>query len=401
MPGNPKSPAAPSPSSSSPSKQTGKAIHQIERREEAVGKNQEPKKLELEYQGVQSAQETGAKQEEGGKKGVSMPHLPAIVEIPSWYENPTTVSHNVRRCLSPGRRAAYAHFGLLTSSDDEDEEAISEELASPAIVSHNVRCSLSPGRRAVYAHFGLLTSSDDEDEEAISEEFASPAILPYLPQKPSQIKISEQNEGFLFDKSQTEKEDEITLSKFVLLYQSSNLINNPFATDFVLPLHDFIKNSLKVNISATLLREKIKKLQKKFTKTTEEKGEKNPQLLIPHDQEQFEMLKNVWRSKSSNHQDDEQMRELRVGQESGDGLGHYPFLKESLDFADNGVLRGRVAAGLGLIEESKRVELNDKWRQWKEKELELKLEQVGLLGKQTILALQALKSEDGHDQDSS
>ncbi|XVF01810.1 hypothetical protein REPUB_Repub04eG0121400 [Reevesia pubescens] len=86
--------------------------------------------------------------------------------------------------------------------------------------------------------------------------------------------------------------DEIAILKGMIEYKSKKG-SDPYADSS--GFHDFIKKSIQADVSQYQLKEKIRRLKKKYT-TNAEKGlnGNDPVFSKPHDQKSFELSKKIW-----------------------------------------------------------------------------------------------------------
>ncbi|KAF3450471.1 hypothetical protein FNV43_RR06554 [Rhamnella rubrinervis] len=118
--------------------------------------------------------------------------------------------------------------------------------------------------------------------------------------------------------------------------------------------HDFIKKSLHVNVTKSQLVDKIRRLKKKYANNA---GKKKFNPTKPHEQKAFDLSKKIWGNE----------------QPSGEHV---------------------LKRGLDMIVESKRVELEEKWKKLNLAELELYARRSQLISDQAKLILDAYKSSD-------
>ncbi|KAM1351270.1 hypothetical protein ACFX13_005210 [Malus domestica] len=190
--------------------------------------------------------------------------------------------------------------------------------------------------------------------------------------------------------------------------------------------HEFIKKSLKVDVTKTQLQDKIRRLKKKY-ETNVKKKKFNP--TKPHDQKVFDLSKKVWGSSSSGEgssgvsglseqpksngkaRNTKTLASIRADSLSSPeppkeaakvDFGLNPCSSESLSeviefdkgFGKLGLPEGVVKQGLELIGGPKRAELKEKWRKLHVAELELFVKRSELMRDQTKVILEALKSSD-------
>ncbi|CAL5343375.1 unnamed protein product [Camellia sinensis] len=148
--------------------------------------------------------------------------------------------------------------------------------------------------------------------------------------------------------------DEITILKSILDYYSKNgaypLHNSP-------ALHDFLKNSLQIDVRPWDLNDEISILREKYINIREKESDMNA------DDDHL-----------NEFNEDKKKKGLRVEEEPD--LSEFPFLKESLHFV--------------LVGNSKLKELDEKWRKLQVEELEFFLKRLDLIREQTKLILDAI-----------
>ncbi|KAI8029514.1 hypothetical protein LOK49_LG01G01304 [Camellia lanceoleosa] len=127
--------------------------------------------------------------------------------------------------------------------------------------------------------------------------------------------------------------DEITILKSILDYYSKNGIY-PFHNSIT--LHDFLKNSLQIDVHPWDLNDEISKLREKYINIQEKESDMNA------DDDHLNVFN-----------EDKKKKGLRVEEEQD--LSEFPFLKESLHF-------GKNLNALRLVGNSKLKELDEKWR---------------------------------------
>ncbi|CAL5407221.1 unnamed protein product [Camellia sinensis] len=155
--------------------------------------------------------------------------------------------------------------------------------------------------------------------------------------------------------------DEITILKSILDYYSKNgaypLHNSP-------ALHDFLKNSLQIDVRPWDLNDEISILREKYINIREKESDMNA------DDDHL-----------NEFNEDKKKKGLRVEEEPD--LSEFPFLKESLHF-------GKNLTALRLVGNSKLKELDEKWRKLQVEELEFFLKRLDLIREQTKLILDAI-----------
>ncbi|KAA8526928.1 hypothetical protein F0562_008843 [Nyssa sinensis] len=319
---------------------------------------------------------------------------------------------------------ANNHCLLIPPPDEksfcEKNLTMKSHAASSSSVPSKERIPLEPPSRSVFALRPRVLSMEDAASPASVSSMKRP-FKNSIEGDDSQRKKTKKNEdmvlndgrddenprsdpskplfqGFPYEENE-DYEDEIAILKGILDYYSKNGIY-PFANSSV--LHDFINNSLNVNVCPLQLENKILELREKYMKIVEKEGGE-PKFLEPCDQEAFHLLKKIWGTESK-HVDnlnefngEERQKSLGAGQEPD--LAMYPFLKDSLQFGNKSVpvvQESIVKVGLGMIGNSKAKELNEKWKMLQVEELEFYLKRVDLIREQTKLMLDGLKSSSVH-----
>ncbi|KAK7328028.1 hypothetical protein VNO77_22122 [Canavalia gladiata] len=231
------------------------------------------------------------------------------------------------------------------------------------------------------------------------------------------------------------EEDQLAILRGMVEF-TSNTAQDPlkYSNDF----HDFIKKSLHVEVSINQLKEKIRRLKKKFeinaAKAKNSDGIKFPK---QHDQKAFELSKKVWgteqvangaveTSKSNGKlakipkkeggsknvasakklkpesKPEPEPASVDLKQSGKMDIDQKPdgdaslLLREISRFGNGACVYGlnenETKRGLELIGESKRVELEGKWKKLRTAEAELFAKRALLIGEQTRLILEALQS---------
>ncbi|KAL2980510.1 hypothetical protein AAZX31_13G233100 [Glycine max] len=241
------------------------------------------------------------------------------------------------------------------------------------------------------------------------------------------------------------EEDELAIVKGVVEFTSKTGLD-PLKFPNTNAFHDFVKKSLHVEVSCNQLKEKVRRLKKKFeTQAGKGKNGEAPKFSKPHDQKFFELSKKVWgrevtaganggpvekpksngsavkspkkkESGSRNvasakkpkpeskpepvpvlsleYKDSEKMQ-INQKPDGGDASLFLRELARSKEGASICKLdEDDVKRGLELIGESKRAELRGKWKKLHLAEMELFANRSELIGEQTKLILEALQASD-------
>lgn len=180
--------------------------------------------------------------------------------------------------------------------------------------------------------------------------------------------------------------------------------------------HDFIKSSIQFDFEPTKdqLSNKIRRLKKKF-KTNATKGAKyNP--TKTQEQEAFDLSKRIWGDKPPNGGAEQPKSNGKAKSSSQKGTDLFPSPEASKEvenmevdrnpglseivalnksFGLAGLPEHLLEQGLALLSESKRAELEEKWKKLNRAELELYAKRTQLIRDQAKLILDAYKSS-GH-----
>ncbi|GMP66962.1 hypothetical protein CsSME_00027105 [Camellia sinensis var. sinensis] len=196
--------------------------------------------------------------------------------------------------------------------------------------------------------------------------------------------------------------------------------------------HEFIKKSLRADVSKNQLVDKVRRLKKKY-QINAEKGE-DPTFSKPHELKTFELSKKIWgNGGASNAVDDnapkneakksrkrikvnnsapspkEVRKELVLPEasrvEAKDPVPDqkefwvtFPCLKESLELKEYSTFsmpelgKNLLKDGMSTIGSAKAMELEEKWKIFRQEEVALYLKRTELIQEQTKLILDAMKS---------
>ncbi|CAJ2648814.1 unnamed protein product [Trifolium pratense] len=166
-----------------------------------------------------------------------------------------------------------------------------------------------------------------------------------------------------------------------------------------LAFHGFVKKWLSAEASSAQLKRKVRTLKKKF--------ETSDSFTKPHDKKAFEFFKKVWGNTGANEAEENGKvngksvkKELVISTKKEAAkvktvVDNSLIVSELIRFgvvAGSSVLnKDALERGLELIEESKRVEFVEKWKQVQIAEMELLVRRSQLAKEQFNLLLQALK----------
>lgn len=229
------------------------------------------------------------------------------------------------------------------------------------------------------------------------------------------------------------EEDEIAILKGIVEFKSKTG-NNPFK--YADAFHDFIKKSLHAEASSNQLKEKIRRLKKKFeTNAGKGKNGQGPSFSKPRDQEAFELSKKVWgnagaggkangaveKAKSngksaksptkeasktnvapskpkpeSKHEltskDSKEAEKMDIDEKIDTTSQLLEVIRVDRSFGLYGLSEDMVKRGVELIGASERAELEGQWKDLQVAELEVSVKRAELVAKQTKLILEAYKS---------
>ncbi|KAK7364916.1 hypothetical protein VNO80_13662 [Phaseolus coccineus] len=215
-------------------------------------------------------------------------------------------------------------------------------------------------------------------------------------------------------------EDEVGILKGILEF-ISRTGQDPYK--YADAFHNFIKKSLHVEVSSLQLKEKIRRMKKRFeTHMERQMQRKEPRLLKPHDQTLFEFSKKIWSDwpnglvekpklngkaaartpKKESATTSVPKAKAKVLSQPSAPLLALPAPGEH-DSGDVSLLYRKISCfeeldademkrGLTLIGESKRKELERRWNMLVHSEMELLANRSLLIGEQIKLVSEALQS---------
>ncbi|XP_014522911.1 probable transcription factor At1g11510 isoform X2 [Vigna radiata var. radiata] len=199
------------------------------------------------------------------------------------------------------------------------------------------------------------------------------------------------------------EEDELGILKGILEFISKTG-QEPYR--YVDAFHNFIKKSLHVEVSSLQLKDKIRRMKKKF-ETHEAKKKKGiePRLLRPHDRALFEFSKKIWgewpnglvekpkplAKYVTKAQKESEAKAKVLSQPSVPESGDVNLLYNNISCFKE-LDEDEMKRGLTLIGESKRKELERRWKVLQYSEMELLGNRSLLIGEQIKLVSQALQS---------
>ncbi|KAL6201035.1 hypothetical protein ACLB2K_024750 [Fragaria x ananassa] len=217
-------------------------------------------------------------------------------------------------------------------------------------------------------------------------------------------------------------EDEIIILKGMNDYATKKGVD-PYAD--MGAFHEFIKKSLKVDVSKVQLQDKIRRMRKKFENNVRKKHEPTK----PHEKKTYELSKKVWgggedlagkteqpkangkaKAKSNQKGDSKTLASMKAdllaspdpskeAEKSGalkrcaSGSVSTEVIGFDKGFKELGLSETIVQQGLELIGGSKCAELKDKWNELHVAELELFVKRTELMRNQAQMIYDAIKSD--------
>ncbi|XP_076893351.1 uncharacterized protein LOC143545323 [Bidens hawaiensis] len=225
------------------------------------------------------------------------------------------------------------------------------------------------------------------------------------------------------------EDDEIVLLQGMIDFKTERNGENPVADPDA--FHDFIRKSLHVDFSRSQLLDKIRRLKKKYMNnaTKEKKNGEDRHFTKSHEQKAYELSKLIWdgdgngkvKKNQSQKNGNSNSKSKATGTPAGtstvtaagavvkangvddkDKLKMEVELEKKVDISrfvqyglrnDSSILSEEIVkAGMELVEGSKRAELEAKWKNLMELELELYVKRMELLKEQALVVLEAVKS---------
>ncbi|GFZ05522.1 hypothetical protein Acr_17g0010940 [Actinidia rufa] len=205
------------------------------------------------------------------------------------------------------------------------------------------------------------------------------------------------------------EEDEIVVLKGMSDYQSKKGADPN--TDMG-AFHEFIKKSLRVDVSRNQLMDKVRRLKKKY-RNNAGKGEKgeDPVFSKPHEYKSFELSKKIWGEGANNAVDGSAKspgstnKKARKSVKVGNTVllpkkdGKEVALDEGLKGEVNDMMVDEVKdmkvdeeERMSMIGSAKAKELEEKWRNLREEEVSLYLKRVDLIKEQAKAVLDSMKT---------
>lgn len=242
--------------------------------------------------------------------------------------------------------------------------------------------------------------------------------------KEDPAKGSEDPKKQLFQRLWSE-DDEITILKGMIDYRKKG--GDPLAD--MEAFSDFIKDSLHTDFKTTQLSDKIRRLKKKYlNNASKSKTGGDRTFSKPHEQNAYDLSRKIWGGgvEASESVENEQSQangkavtnqkvtkppptpknELPLVQDDAKKVGadetehDWPLsrcLNESIQFGKRigglGMDEDIIKEGYGLIEEDKRVKIEEEWRKLNLSEFEVHMKRVGLIYEQSKLIWKALNSK--------
>ena len=205
------------------------------------------------------------------------------------------------------------------------------------------------------------------------------------PKKPSEEIVGDETEKKLFQRLWSD-DDEVAILKGMISYKEKK---GSYPSDMA-ELLGSIKKSLGIEASASQLKDKVRRLQRKYANNAARK-KFNPSK--PHDKLVFELSAKIWGEEVAEAAEEEEEVEEKVN--AADNLGPNWGRWSGVFGPDKGVAEYVLKRGVeGLVSKDKAAEIESRWRSIQVAELELFVKRNELLCEQTKLVLKALKSSD-------
>ncbi|KAI4299240.1 hypothetical protein L6164_032717 [Bauhinia variegata] len=219
------------------------------------------------------------------------------------------------------------------------------------------------------------------------------------------------------------EDDEIAILKGMVEYSAKNGADphkDPNA------FHDFIKESLHVDVSKVQLMDKIRRLKKKYENNAGKKNGEDRKFSKAHDKKAFELSKKIWGTEGTSGVAEQVKSNGKARKDKKDGsrsrtlaspkaeLLPSPNSKEALkmdiDQSSGSILslsemipfhknlgmslmnKDVMKKGWELIGASKREELENRWKKLKDAELEIYVKRIEIIKEQANLMWEAYKS---------
>ncbi|XP_047330114.1 probable transcription factor At2g01370 [Impatiens glandulifera] len=307
-----------------------------------------------------------------------------------------------------------------SSSDDEEEEStdLSEESSdtesegeknngppskkqltslphystSEIVVHSNPICSLAPEINPV----SLLTWKKPKSKSATT---VDPSKSPSDDTKWAKKKKGQNvdDEGVEYENLNSEtkrklfqrlwsEDDEVTILKGLIEYAETQGID-PASGDMSY-FYEFIRNSLHIEASRSQLKEKIKRLKKKYLSKLKKSNNGYDRIFSKaHDQTCYNLSKKIWgtESKGRSYSTRPNTKDMDHDQAAAAAPANRQTVDSSLE-------KKMLKYWSGLITGEKKIELDNKMKHIEVKEMEVYLQRLDCTREKTALVLEALKS---------
>ncbi|KAK1413446.1 hypothetical protein QVD17_35219 [Tagetes erecta] len=318
--------------------------------------------------------------------------------------------------IAPSKPVIKHHVQSKSSSEPEESASETDSDSPPKKPSFvtNPNPNIKPISSVPMQREGTIpgkkSGSKTTSTPAVSPASKRPAVAPASEKETKKAKsvtvTDDDSKKQLFQRLWSE-DDEIVILQGMIDYMNDsgeNLIADMGA------FHEFIKKSLHVDVSRAQLVDKIRRLKKKFVNNvSREKNGKDRSFSKSHEQKGYELSKLIWGNGSSytsvtdgkkkqgqknaalvqSNGSDEKEVEMMEGEKNMDisrfvrhgGRDEGPVLPEEI-----------VKGGMELVEGSKRLELEERWKSLKKQELELYLKKMEFVKEQALVVLEAVNS---------
>ncbi|KAF5728619.1 mediator-associated protein 1-like [Tripterygium wilfordii] len=248
-----------------------------------------------------------------------------------------------------------------------------------------------------------------------------------VPNDASTEKSGDDTKKPLFQRLWSEDDEIVLLEGMIDFTEKNGKSPNADVDGFL----EFIKKSLGFDATRSKLMEKMRRLKKKYENNAGKGKKKGEEMTFskPHEQRAYELSKKIWGGEGTNGAGVESTvkpngkapKKGQTGSKSSAGVSSEfistPRVKEEMKVVEsakerNGplLLRGNESVkidnsiglagmegfllnnGLGLVEESKRVEFEEKWKSIQLAEMELFVRRAEVIAEQAKLVLEAYKS---------
>ncbi|KAK6932405.1 GLABROUS1 enhancer-binding protein family [Dillenia turbinata] len=389
--------------------------------EEEIKEQEEPEQEQEEKESESASEEEAEEEEEGeedededeeeedeeeGEKASASPPPPPPPPPSSSNKKPSKTKTTVRPQSSSS--ADGADESEEEESDDSDTEnprkiaAIPDPGVKPLASKPMEETSRS--KKTVNVTPVKRTAENDKEKKDSKKAKTDEAATP---KKPSFVRI-------------WSEDDEIAILKGLSEY-SSKKGSDPFQD--MNGFHEFVKKSLRADVSKSQLMDKIRRLKKKF-KDNVGKGKNgaDPVFTKPHDEKAFVLSKKIWggevekssgsvetkkangktpksakskgSKKTAENPKDEDMRDVPDKEENGletennseDPVCLSQLIKHSRKLGVPGLDESLMKEGMELISRSKKNEWEEKWRSLEVDEIEIFMKRLELIREQAKLS---------------